>query len=147
MNSNEQPIRRIAAIAIALVGVIHLVLAPEQLKTETYVGVLFIVGGLAALYVAVRLWMAPDRRAWTLGAAVAACMFVGFILSRTTGLPGFKEPEWELSGIVSLILEAGFIGAFLATRRAQPVAALGRRNSPARATTRMQRGSPASLRR
>src|SRR5436190_758121 len=83
-----------------------------------------IVGGLAALYVAVRLWMAPDRFAWTLGAVVSACMFVGFILSRTTGLPGFKEPEWELSGIVSLILEAGFLAAFIAARRAQPAAAL-----------------------
>ena len=71
MNSNQQPIRRVAAIAIALVGVIHLVLAPEQLKSEAYVGVLFIVGGLAALYVAVRLWMAPDRFAWTLGAVVS----------------------------------------------------------------------------
>lgn len=148
MNSNEQPIRRVAAIAIALVGVIHLVLAPEQIKSEAYVGVLFIAGGLAALYVAVRLWMAPDRFAWTLGTVVSAGMFVGFILSRTTGLPGFKESEWELSGIVSLILEAGFIGAFLATTRpAQPAAAPGRRNSRVRATTRIQTESPASPRR
>jgi hypothetical protein len=147
MNSNEQPIRRVAAVAIALVGAIHLVLAPEQLKSEAYVGVLFIVGGLAALYVAVRLWMARDRFAWTLGALVAACMFAGFILSRTTGLPGFKEPEWELSGIVSLILEAGFIAAFVAASRAQSAAALGRRNSTAQARTGMQHGSPATLRR
>jgi hypothetical protein len=147
MNSNEQPIRRVAAIAIALVGVIHLVLAPEQVKSEAYVGVLFIVGGLAALYVAVRLWMSADRFAWTLGTVVSVCMFVGFILSRTTGLPGFKEPEWELSGIVSLILEAGFVAAFIAARRAQPAGALGRRNSTARARTRTQHGSPATLRR
>ncbi|HEX4717931.1 MAG TPA: hypothetical protein VH300_05330 [Thermoleophilaceae bacterium] len=147
MNSNEQSIRRVAAIAIAIVGVIHLLLAPQQVDAKAYVGVLFIVGGLAALYVAVRLWMAPDRFAWTLGAVVSACMFVGFILSRTTGLPGFKEEEWELSGIVTLILEAGFIAAWIAALRARPAAAVGRRNSHARATTGMQHGSSATLRR
>src|SRR3954451_869520 len=109
MNSNEQGIRRFAAVAIAMVGVLHLVLAKEYLEEETYIGVLFIAGGVAAVVVAVRLWMAPDRLAWGIGALVAAGMFVGFVLSRTTGLPGFKESEWELSGIVSLLIEAGFI--------------------------------------
>ena len=40
-----------------------------------------------------------------------AGMGVGFVLSRTVGLPGFHEGEWELSGIVCLLLEAGFVGA------------------------------------
>src|SRR6266480_1424502 len=53
-------IESVAAVAVAIVGLIHLVLTPEQLKAEAYVGVLFIVGGLAALYVAVRLWTTPD---------------------------------------------------------------------------------------
>jgi hypothetical protein len=118
MNSNEQGIRRFAAVAIAMVGVLHLVLAKEYLEEETYIGVLFIAGGVAAVVVAVRLWMAPDRLAWGIGALVAAGMFVGFVLSRTTGLPGFKESEWELSGIVSLLLEAAFLGAFAAWTRA-----------------------------
>jgi hypothetical protein len=117
MNATEHKIRRVAAVAAGIVGVIHLVLAPEQLKAEAYVGVLFIVGGLAALYVAVRLWIAPDTFAWTLGAIVSLCMFVGFILSRTTGLPGFKEAEWELPGIISLVVEATFVAAFIAARR------------------------------
>src|SRR3954464_7700352 len=128
MNSNEQGIRRFAAVAIAMVGVLHLVLAKEYLEEETYIGVLFIAGGVAAVVVAVRLWMAPDRLAWGIGALVAAGMFVGFVLSRTTGLPGFKESEWELSGIVSLLLEASFIGA--------AVAALPSANEPPRAVAR-----------
>ena len=36
-------------------------------------------------------------------------MGAGFILSRTVGLPGFHESEWELSGMVSLLFEAGFL--------------------------------------
>jgi hypothetical protein len=35
-------------------------------------------------------------------------------LSRTTGLPGFHESEWELSGVVALALEAGFVAAVVA---------------------------------
>jgi hypothetical protein len=138
MTSSKQGIRRGAAVAIAIVGVIHLVLSPEYLDEQAYIGVLFIAGGLAALFVAVRLWLGPDTFAWSLGALVAAGMFAGFVLSRTTGLPGFKESEWELSGIVSLLLEAGFIGAFIAALRERPAAARSRRSSPVRARTEMQ---------
>jgi hypothetical protein len=34
------------------------------------------------------------------------------VLSRTVGLPGFKEHEWELLGIVSLVVEGGFLALF-----------------------------------
>lgn len=37
-------------------------------------------------------------------------MAVGFILSRTVGLPGFHESEWELSGLISVLLEIGVVG-------------------------------------
>jgi hypothetical protein len=111
MNPKAKRARRGASIAIAAVGLIHLVLAKEQFDAQAYVGALFVAGGLASLYVAARLWMARDVVAWTLGAFVAAGMFVGFILSRTTGLPGFKEAEWETSGIISLVLEAGYLTA------------------------------------
>lgn len=111
MNPKATRARRGGAIAIAIVGVIHLVLAKEQFDQQAYVGVLFIAGGMASLYVALRLWQARDVVAWTLGAFVAAGMFVAFVLSRTTGLPGFKEAEWEATGIVSLVLEAAYVAA------------------------------------
>ena len=115
MNPKEQLIRRFAAAAIAAVGVVHLALAKEQWDQKAYVGALFVAGGAAAVVVAIRLWTTSDRFAWSLGAVIAVGMFAGFILSRTSGLPGgFKEEEWELSGIITLILEAGFIGAMVA---------------------------------
>ena len=115
--TSETTIRRLAAAARAAVGVIHLVLSPEYLDEQAYVGVLFIAGGIGALAVAARLWFTQDRAAGALGALIAAGMFAGFILSRTVGLPGFKEEEWELSGIVSLILEAGFLTLWLSSLR------------------------------
>jgi hypothetical protein len=64
----------------------------------------------ASAYVAVRLWFSRDIVAWSLGGLVAACMFIGLILSRTVGLPSFHESDWEPSGILSLILEAAYLG-------------------------------------
>lgn len=109
--------RRIAAALLAATGVIHLVLAPEYFGEKAYIGALFVVGGIAAIAVAVRLWLTDDLRAWGLGALIAAGMAAGFILSRSVGLPGFHESDWELSGIVSVVLELGFIGALLAHTR------------------------------
>jgi len=109
---------RIAAAALAATGLIHLVLAPEYFAEQAYIGVLFILGGLTSLGLAARLWTtAGDAAAWTLAALVSAGMAVGFVLSRTVGLPGFHESEWELSGVVSVLLEAGVVGLTLSALR------------------------------
>lgn len=126
--------RKWAAATIGATGIIHLVLAPEQISQKAYVGVLFVVGAVACGYVAAKLWTGRETTGvWLLGTAAAACMFIGFVLSRTVGLPGFKESEWELSGIVTLVLDAGFIGA--------AVAALSRSPQPVRAGQTARSGS------
>jgi hypothetical protein len=105
--------------------------AHEYLSEETYVGVLFLLGAGAGALVASRLRRAPDTLAWALGALVAAAMAVGFVLSRTVGLPGFHEAEWELSGLVSLILEGAFVAAAAAAlRRPRLRAELSRAGGP-----------------
>jgi hypothetical protein len=48
-------------------------------------------------------------------------MALGFVLSRTAGLPGFHESEWELSGLLSLLLEAGVVVAAVAALRSGEV--------------------------
>ena len=103
--------RRLAAGSLGLVGLIHLILAPEYFSEEAYIGVLFVLGAIALGAFALRLWRGDDVPSWLLGALTMAGMGVGFVLSRTVGLPGFHEGEWELSGIVCLLLEAGFVGA------------------------------------
>jgi hypothetical protein len=116
--------RKLAAAALAVVGIIHLVLSPEYLSEQTYIGVLFIAGGLFLCALAIALWRADNVPSWLLGALTMAGMGIAFVLSRTTGLPGFKESEWELSGIVALVLEAAFVAVAipaLAPRRATAV--------------------------
>ena len=100
---------RAGAAAIAAVAAIHLLLAPEYFGEKPYIGLLFLAGAAAGGLVALRLWQRSDRRAWLLGSLISAGMGAGFILSRTVGLPGFHESEWELSGMVSLLFEAGFL--------------------------------------
>ena len=53
--------------------------------------------------------------AWLTGAVVSLGMIVGFVLSRTVGLPdGYYEPGWEPPyGALSLIVEGLFVFAFL----------------------------------
>src|SRR4051795_12043846 len=102
--------RKLAAAALAAVGAIHLILTPEYLNEQLYVGVLFIVGGIALLTLAARLWRRDDGPTWFLGALTMAGMGLGFVLSRTTGLPSFHPNDWELSGLLCLVLQAGFVG-------------------------------------
>jgi hypothetical protein len=126
---------RSAALALAVTGIIHLVLAPEYLEEQAYIGVLFVLGGVAALVLTARLWKVDDARAWIVGSLVAGGMFVGFALSRTVGLPSFHESEWEVSGLVTLVLEAGFI--------AIAVNALRRGPAHDRSRSRVARRAPA----
>jgi hypothetical protein len=80
---------RIGAALLAATGLLHLVLAPEYIGEQAYLGVL------------------------------------------SAGLPAFYESAWELSGILSLVLEAGFIAALIARARPQshPPRAAYRRGS------------------
>lgn len=107
---NDQTLRRAAAVALSLTGLIHLILAPEYLGEQAYIGILFIAGGITTLALAGWIWTRSQPAAWLGAAVVCAGMAVGFILSRTVGLPGFHEEEWELSGIISILLEFGVIG-------------------------------------
>jgi hypothetical protein len=125
---------KLAAAAIGATGLIHLVLAPDQFSEKAYVGVLFLVGAAACGYVAAKLLARKDTTFdWLLGIAAAVGMFAGYILSRTVGLPGFHEPEWEIWGLITLVLEAGFVGA--------AVAALSRSSRPVRAERTPRSGS------
>jgi hypothetical protein len=112
--------RRWAAAALAGTGLIHLVLAPEYAGEQAYVGVLFVLGAIACAIAALRVWRTGDLPGWALGALTCAGMFAGFVLSRTVGLPGFKEADWELSGLISLVLEAGVVVAALSAVRRAP---------------------------
>jgi hypothetical protein len=142
--SPAQPARRpgvvarwVAITAVEIVIAIHVLLTPMHLRETLYVGVLFIVGN--ALLLLALLLMTGTRRelaGWSLAAAVCAGEFVGFVLSRTTGLPlGYHEtwasaPE-DYLGLVSLACDVAFGAAAVAWVRASGASPRGGRTGTA----------------
>ena len=97
---------------IAATGLIHLVETPEYLEEMPYIGVLFALSVVGALLAAFGIYRG-ERWGWTLGVLVAGGSLVGYLLSRTIGLPLFRENTWEEFaepvGLLSLLVEGLFL--------------------------------------
>lgn len=100
---------------IVVVGLIHLINSPGDLEEGAYTGVLYLANFFGAILAAVGIYRGR-RWGWGLGALVSAGAFAGYVISRTIGLPGLGvEEEWlEPLGVLSLVVEALFVGVFLA---------------------------------
>lgn len=104
----------VGALLALATAAIHVFEGPEYFKEQAYVGVLFYVGAALLVVAAVGLFARESLAAWTLGATVLAGMLVGGVLSRTTGLPAFKDGTWDLLLLVSFGLEVAYLAAFAA---------------------------------
>ena len=110
-------------VLIALIGLIHLVESPEYFEATTYLGLLFLANFAGAIVAAVGIYRGSWSWGWGLGALIAASAFVGYVLSRTAGLPGFYEDEFlEPMGLLSLVVEALFMLLYIAGIRRAAIA-------------------------
>ncbi len=102
-------LERVGIALILGIGVIHLLYAPDEFEEVQYMGILFALNFLGALVAAAGIW----RRqvwGWLLGLLVAAGSVVGYVLSRSTGMPGHEVEAWLLpAGIASLAMEGAFV--------------------------------------
>ncbi len=106
----------VAIVLIIAVGGIHIVGAPDCFKEAAYKGWLFYANGFGAMAAAYGIFRRQEW-GWCLGLMVAAGSFLGYVASRTVGLPLIPaEPEawFEPLGISSLIAEGAFIALFWA---------------------------------
>ncbi|MFE0192446.1 hypothetical protein [Streptomyces sp. NPDC058989] len=109
----EASLRGVAGVCALLSAVVHLLLVPEHLEEVPYMGVLFLVGGVALLVAAAGLARPHPVPAWLLGTAVSGAMVLGFALSRTVGLPSYQEEGWDPPyGVLSMVAEMAFVAAF-----------------------------------
>jgi hypothetical protein len=108
-----------AGIALILVtGAIHFIDAPGSFGDATYKGVLFLANGIAALVAAWGISRGERSWGWGLGLLVAGGALVGYVISRTVGLPGLAPDIWlEPLGILSLMVEAAFVVLFAVNAR------------------------------
>lgn len=101
---------------IVVVGLIHLVDAPDSFEEAAYKGWLFCANGAGALVAAFGISRGQRLWGWNLGLLIAAGSFLGYVASRTAGLPQIPaEPDaWlEPLGVASLIAEGLFVATFV----------------------------------
>ena len=125
ISASDVTLRGLGATCAVGNVVLHGLLVPDHLEEKFYIGFLFALGSGVMLVVAVALvTVKRPKIAWLTGALVSLGMIIGFLLSRTVGLPdGYYESGWEPPyGPLSLIVEGLFILALLAWLRGKPTA-------------------------
>src|ERR1700730_15091720 len=118
----------VAMVAIVATGLIHLATARDAFGEATYKGLLFVANGVGALVAAVGVYRDRAYWGWLLGALVAGGAFLGYVHSRTVGLPGLPaEPDaWlEPLGVASLVCEGLFIILFVVAQQGRTDASPG----------------------
>ena len=100
--------RSVAIMGLVGVALIHLLDSGSKLHEQPYVVGLYVALMVGALIVAAALLHAEWRWAWIAAGALPALTMLGFILSRTVGLPGATGDigNWgEPLGLASLFIE------------------------------------------
>jgi hypothetical protein len=98
----------IGIVLITIIGIIHLILMRGEYEEAHYIGMLFAANFVGAIIAAVGIYRG-SLWGWVLGFLVAAGSLVGYILSRTVGLPGMEIEEWlNPYGMLAAVLELIF---------------------------------------
>lgn len=114
--------RGVAAIGLAGVALIHLLDLPGQLSEMPYLFFLYLAVMVSSIALAGVLIRTSDARAWAAATVIPALVIVGYVLSRTTGLPQSSDDvgNWsEPLGMASLFVEGSLVAlgsAVLAAR-------------------------------
>jgi membrane protease YdiL (CAAX protease family) len=105
---NDAVARTVGVLGLGGIALIHALQAPEAFEETTYLGVLFIGAILASLALSTALSRTSDERAWTAAGGLAAAIMLGYVLTRTSGLPDatLDVGNWtEPLGLASLVAE------------------------------------------
>jgi len=120
MTAPSTTLKWLAIAAILGTGFIHMVEARDAFGEATYKGLLFIANGIGAVVAAVGVYRNRREPGWLLGLLVAGGAFLGYVASRTVGLPGLPaEPDawFEPMGVASLVCEGLFIILFVVAQQ------------------------------
>jgi hypothetical protein len=106
----DDAIARIVAIgALVAIALVHILQLPTAFDAIGYLGALFIAAVVAAGVLAAVLARTSDDRAWALAGGLAGLILLGYVLSRSVGLPGFTDDmgDWaDAPGLASMLLES-----------------------------------------
>jgi hypothetical protein len=124
MTEHDAVPRILAALGLVGAALIHILQLPDVLSEEGYLGALFIASVVAASRSAATLARTDDSRAWAGAGGLAGLILLGYLISRTVGLPGFTVDigVWdEPLGLASMVAEGlvVFVSAGVLLSRAQ----------------------------
>jgi len=100
--------RTVGIAGLGGIAMVHVLQSPAAFDDTTYLGILFIGAVVAAVALAAILTRTSDLRAWGAAGGLAALILLGYVLSRTSGLPDATDDigEWsEPLGLASLVFE------------------------------------------
>jgi hypothetical protein len=115
--------RTVAIGGLVALALIHMLQLPDAFNEIGYLGALFIVAIIASLGLAALLTRTSDDLVWAAAGSLAALVLLGYVISRSVGLPGFTGDmgEWsERPGLASMVVEGLLVcvsTGVLATRR------------------------------
>ncbi len=126
--------RYVGAMLILVGGVVHLYLYQQGYQSIPKIGPLFLLNVAVALVIGVALAVRPLGAFALAGLVFSVGTLASFVLSRTTGILGFREMGWDpraSTAFVAEILTLGVLGVwFNATRPKRHAAAvLGERRA------------------
>ena len=104
--------RAIAVVGLAGVALIHVLDAPGTFQDAAYKGWLYVALIAGCLVTAAALVRGGDRRAWLAAILLPAGAMLGYVASRTVGLPAGADDigNWsEPLGIASLFVEGTLV--------------------------------------
>jgi hypothetical protein len=112
----QKIVKTMGILLIVTIGIIHVLDAKDSFQDAVYKGWLFYANGLGALLTAYLIFKVNNKNGWNLGLLIAASSILGYISSRTIGLPLIPaEPDawFEPLGIAAMIAEMLFITVYL----------------------------------
>jgi hypothetical protein len=124
--------RSVAAVGLAGIALIHLLDSLGKFQETPYMGWMYVALMISCLAVAATLVHTHAREAWLATIALPVSAIVGFVLTRTVGLPQAHEDigNWsEPLGLAALFVEGAVIAvAGYALAALRPAALLARRS-------------------
>lgn len=106
---NGKNLKWFGIILIIVTGIVHFIEAPEYFDDAAYMGALFVLNGIGSIAAAYGIYK-NQKWGWMLGLLIAGGSILGYIVSRTIGMPGVAVKEWaDAIGILSLAVEGLFV--------------------------------------
>lgn len=106
--AERSPVRLIAAAAAAGMAVAHIPVAKQHLSEAPYIGIGFVLLTIAGLMLVQLLLNRDTVAVWTAALVVSALALLGYLLSRTVGLPQITDDIGNWSdplGVVAIVSE------------------------------------------